>query len=90
MKNHSHYTINNNKHKLGNIKKKLLPIWRNCEYAFYTLTNTNINYTTNKVFSHMVCLYWLYGQIMMTTPLFLRKKKDYEQVESHDDSRIDT
>ena len=42
MKNHSHYTINNNKHKSGNIKKKLLPIWRNCEYAFYTLTNTNI------------------------------------------------
>ena len=43
MKNHSHYIINNNnKHKLGNIKKKLLNKARNCEYAFYTLTNTNI------------------------------------------------
>ena len=56
MKNHSHYTINNNKHKLGNIKKNYCLFEdnccqyekegknkaRNCEYAFYTLTNTNI------------------------------------------------
>ena len=42
VRNHSHYTINNNKHKLGSINCQYEKRTRNCEYAFHTLTNTNI------------------------------------------------